>query len=182
MHYLFALISLFVISQTGHAFEHSVVVGLHIEHFKQNDYADFRKAPKETGELRDGQWVLEYQDESLNDGFSQNNQLIGYRIKGNHYATTVLTYKNSYYERSYGLAFNKTYRLQQILSVETGAMLVSGYREGLVLEDKNASFKQSLMLVPMMSAAYALNDALSLTYTTMTMSVGIFGLEYRIYT
>ncbi len=75
MHYLFALISLFVISQTGHAFEHSVVVGLHIEHFKQNDYADFRKAPKETGELRDGQWVLEYQDESLNDGFSQNNQL-----------------------------------------------------------------------------------------------------------
>ncbi len=165
--------------QLSIAGEHSFFVGLHIQHLVSGNYTEFRDDPVDTGELRDGYWVMQYPDKELNDGYAMNNQLFGYRYEGTQYSFSFLTYKNSFYERSYGVAINKLYRFNAHITIEYGAMLVTGYRKALLTENINNSMKQEPMLVPMASISYSLYGDTSLSYTNIAIGVGIMSLETK---
>ncbi len=173
------------LSNQSEAIEASVIVGLHISHFGNQNYTDYSNGPKLTSKVAanpttDAYWLAEYETKSYNDGALNNNQLVGVRLEHEGYALTGLTYKNSFYERSFGFCLSKVFRTGQNVTFETGAMLVTGYREAMVMEDKDASMAQKPVIAPMISAAYKITENISMTYSTMTMSVGILGLEYRL--
>jgi len=180
MKHLTVVFVLALISQIALSGEHSVFVGLHVEHLVSGKYTEYRDEPKPTGELRDGFWISVYQDKDLNDGFTQNNQLFGYRYAADNFSVSVLTYKNSFFERSFGLTFNKLHRFTSKLTVEYGAIIVTGYRKALVNDNKNDSMDQTPMIVPMASMSYIVFGDTALTYTNMAMGVGIMALEIKI--
>ncbi len=180
-----ALILAAALSNQSEALETSVVVGLHVSHFGNTSYIDYTNEPTLTNEVvanptSDSYWVAEYDTKGYNDGTANNNQLVGIRLEHNGYVAAALTYKNSFFERSFGFCLTKVFQTSQNVTFETGAMLVTGYRKAMVMMDKTESMEQAPMLVPMISAAYKITENISMTYTTMTMSVGILGLEYRL--
>ncbi len=63
--------------------------------------------------------------------------------------------------------------------MEFGGLIVSGYRPALVKRDTDSSMSQKLMLVPLFSMAYDIQDKLALTYTNIAGGIGIMGLEVK---
>ncbi len=177
--YTLSLIIL-VFSNTLFAYEISLITGLHVSHLFENHYVDYREDAVSTGELQDGMWLAEYETKSLNDGSPERNKLLGLYVRHHNYSATLLSYKNSFYERSYGVIINRVFQFPADIQLEAGAMLVTGYRPALVNTDRNASVNSRPMLVPMVSIAYKLNDEFSLSYTNLTMNVAVFSLQIHL--
>ena len=167
------------------ALEYSVIAGLHVSHYGQQNYIDYKSEPKNTGRAIDNPtsdeyWLMEYDTVNYNQGTAQNNQLVGFKIDHNNYSYTLLTYKNSFYERSNGFCVNRVFKSGPNVSFEVGAMLVTGYRAALVMTDKEESLNQSPVLSPMFSMAYKITPTISLTYTSMGISAGVTGIQINL--
>ncbi len=169
------------LSNQVQSYEFSIIAGLHISHYGNTKYVDYNSEPTfdsfviESEGLRYDSYTYKYA--KYNQGTFENNQLIGFRIEHGNFSYTLLTYNNSFFERSHGFCINRIFKLSQNVSIELGPMYVTGYRPAIIEADINKSFKQSPRIIPVASISYRVAKSINMTYTTMARNAGVTGIE-----
>ena len=172
------LILAMIISNNSHSSELSAIVGLHVDHYAKSYYAALNEPPEDTGTQNEkGQWIYKYKNKQYNQGIL-NNQLIGIRYTSQNYSLALITYKNSFYNRSYGLSLSKTFRFDSLI-LETGGIVLTGYKVKLLTQNPDDTDQEKPVLAPVLSLAYPINNSINITYTSMSVLVGMLGMEFK---
>ena len=181
---LIALAILFAITPNAQSLEISLYAGLHVTHFNRSTYYDYTTEPTESRiTFRDGEavWVDTYDERKLNEGFGQND-LVGVRLSHESWAVSLLTYKNSFYERSNGLSVAYTFANTQFLRAEAGAVVLTGYRPALVHgRTSTEDMSQKPMLAPLISVIGTITDNIEASYTIMSGKVGVLTISQKVF-
>ncbi len=171
-------------SSASHSIEYSAFIGLNVVHTGDNSYMDYTQEATNTGVLQDGMWITEFKEERMNEGGMMNNKLVGLRMKFDDYALSAVTYRNSFYcdhrrDRSYGLGFSRVWQPSNNVTLDGGAMLLTGYRTGLIQGSSSASLETTLVVAPMISFEYRMTKLLSITHTIQGIDVHITALKFN---
>ena len=172
---------LIVFPTFSYSIELSLITGLNVFHASESKYRDYRQQPTETGELRDGYWVNEYPVEKMNEGIGKN-KLIGLHLKNINYSATLVTYRNSYYQkthpdRSWGIGINRVYSGIKDWNLEAGLMMLNGYRPALVNGNKDSSQNKNYIFTYTLSSEYKLSTSASIIHTLQGDNVHITALK-----